>query len=142
MESKSAIDAFQALAQETRLAALRLLVQAGPSGVAAGVIAERLAVQPSTLSTHLAILERAGLVASRRQQRHIFYSAQFEGLRQLIAFLMEDCCQGRPEICGGLGAAEASAVAEASACGPAACAPAPKVARRLVPVRVTNSKRK
>ena len=136
MESNLAIDAFQALAQETRLAALRLLVQAGPNGVAAGIIAERLAVQPSTLSTHLAILERAGLVASRRQQRHIFYSAQFEGLRQLIAFLMEDCCQGRPEICGGLGALEAAA------CGPAACAPAPKATRSLVPARAANPKRK
>ncbi|MCW5772909.1 MAG: winged helix-turn-helix transcriptional regulator [Rhodospirillaceae bacterium] len=115
MESKLALDAFQALAQETRLAALRLLVQAGPNGISAGAIAEQLGVQPSTLSTHLAILERAGLVAARREARHIYYAAQYEGLRRLIAFLMEDCCQGRPEICGGLGSAAASTCAPAAA---------------------------
>jgi len=136
METKHAIEAFQALAQETRLSALRLLVQAGPNGLAAGVIAERLAVQPSTLSTHLAILERAGLVGSRRQQRHIFYAAQFEGLRGLLAFLMDDCCQGRPEICGGL---EKTASA---ACGPTASAPAPPAARELVAAKSPALKRK
>lgn len=117
METTRALEAFQALSQDTRLAALRLLVQAGPNGLAAGVIAERLAVQPSTLSTHLAILERAGLVAARRVARNIFYAAQYEALRQLIAFLMEDCCQSRPEICGGL------VPAAARACGRAAAAP-------------------
>lgn len=136
METKHAIEAFQALAQETRLSALRLLVQAGPNGLAAGAIAERLAVQPSTLSTHLAILERAGLVASRRQQRHIFYAAQFEGLRGLLAFLMEDCCQGRPEICGGLD------IQSSTACGPTACAPAPTAARSLVAAKPSTAKRK
>jgi ArsR family transcriptional regulator, arsenate/arsenite/antimonite-responsive transcriptional repressor len=135
MESKLATDAFQALAQETRLAALRLLVQAGPNGVAAGVIAERLAVQPSTLSTHLAILERAGLVASRRQQRHIFYSAQYEGLRQLIAFMMEDCCQGRPEICGGLAPTESAACAMP-------CTPKPKAAKSIAAAHSPSARRK
>jgi len=135
MEQKLAIDAFRALAQETRLAALRLLVQAGPNGVAAGVIAERLAVQPSTLSTHLAILERAGLVASRRQQRHIFYSAQYEGLRQLIAFLMEDCCQGRPEICGGLAPTESAECAMP-------CAPKPKAAKSIAAAHSPSARRK
>ncbi len=134
MESKHAIEAFQALAQETRLAALRLLVQAGPNGVPAGVIAERLAVQPSTLSTHLAILERAGLVGSRRQQRHIFYAAQFEGLRALLSFLMEDCCQGRPEICGGL------ETKNLAACGPPASAPT--AARNLATAKSSSLKRK
>ena len=136
MESKLAIEAFQALAQETRLSALRLLVQAGPNGLAAGEIAERLAVQPSTLSTHLAILERAGLVASRRQQRHIFYAAQYEGLRALIAFLMEDCCQGRPEICGGLD------IPSSTACAPSACAPSPAAMRVRAAAKSLVTKRK
>jgi DNA-binding transcriptional ArsR family regulator len=137
METNRARDAFQALAQETRLAALRLLVPAGPNGLAAGVIAARLAVQPSTLSTHLGILERAGLVASRRAARHIFYAAQYEGLRQLIAFLMEDCCQSRPEICGGL------VPTEAAAGMPRACRPKAKAAARsLVPARSANPQRK
>jgi DNA-binding transcriptional ArsR family regulator len=131
METMHALESFQALAQETRLAALRLLVQAGPNGLAAGVIAERLGVQPSTLSTHLGILERAGLVSSRREARHIFYAAQYEGLRRLISFLMEDCCQGRPEICGGL------VSRETSACAPAACTPSPKAARPTVGASTT-----
>lgn len=135
MKTTHALEAFQALSQETRLAALRLLVQAGPNGLAAGAIAARLGVQPSTLSTHLAILERAGLVASRRDSRHIFYAAQYEGLRRLLAFLMEDCCQGRPEICGGLVASKTAA------CAPDACAPSPKAARRSL-VAATTLKRK
>lgn len=141
MEQNTAIEGFQALAQETRLSALRLLVQAGPNGVAAGAIAERLAVQPSTLSTHLAILERAGLAVSRRAARNIFYAAQYEGLRQLIAFLMEDCCQGRPEICGGLVATDSTACAP-DACVPKPKAPVSKAARSLVPARTTSSKHK
>lgn len=136
METSRALEAFQALSQETRLAALRLLVQAGPNGLPAGFIADRLAVQPSTLSTHLAILERAGLVASRRQQRHIFYSAQYAGLRQLIAFMMQDCCQGRAEICGGL------VPTETAACGPSACAPKTTAARASVAAHSTSAKRK
>lgn len=139
MEKKQALEAFQALSQDTRLAALRLLVQAGPNGLAAGAIAERLAVQPSTLSTHLGILERAGLVASRRESRSIIYAAQFEGLRQLIAFMMEDCCQGRAEICGGF------IPKERAACGPS-CAPAPKSGKspavRNLASLSTSSKRK
>ena len=135
METKHAIEAFQALSQDTRLAALRLLVQAGPNGLAAGAIAEQLAVQPSTLSTHLGILERAGLVASRRLSRSIIYAAQFEGLRQLIAFMMEDCCQGRPEICGGLAPTESAACAMP-------CTPKPKAAKSLAAVPATSAKRK
>jgi DNA-binding transcriptional ArsR family regulator len=135
METSQALEAFQALAQETRLGALHLLVQAGPNGLPAGLIADRLAVQPSTLSTHLAILERAGLVASRREARHIFYSAQFAGLRQLIAFMMEDCCQGRPEICGGLAPTESAACAMP-------CTPRPKAAKSLAAIPATPSKRK
>ena len=135
METKYAIEAFQALAQETRLTALRLLVQAGPGGLAAGVIADRLAVQPSTLSTHLGILERAGLIGSRREARNIFYAAQYEGLRRLIAFLMEDCCQGRAEICGGLTSTESTA------CAPKTKAPVTRAARSPAGAGSTSLKR-
>lgn len=105
MEAKAAIDAFAALAQETRLAVFRLLVQQGPNGLPAGEIAQRLGVAASTLSFHLGQLERAGLLRSSRVQRQIFYAADFEGFRRLITFLTEDCCQGRPEICADLAAA-------------------------------------
>jgi DNA-binding transcriptional ArsR family regulator len=134
METTRALDAFNALSQDTRLAALRLLVKAGPGGLAAGAIAEQLAVQPSTLSTHLAILERAGLVASRRDSRHIFYAAHYEGLRRLVEFLMEDCCQGRPEICGG--------IASEPSCSTAGCAPTSKTTRRSAMSATIKRKRK
>jgi ArsR family transcriptional regulator len=100
MEQDAAIAAFGALAQDTRLSVFRLLVQAGPDGLTAGEIAERLGVPASTMSHHLGLLERAGLALSRRVHRSIFYAANYEGTRRLLAFLMEDCCQGRPEICG------------------------------------------
>jgi ArsR family transcriptional regulator, arsenate/arsenite/antimonite-responsive transcriptional repressor len=100
MEAKDAVAAFGALAQETRLEVFRLLVQAGPIGMMAGEIAEALKVPGSTMSHHLATIERAGLATSRRESRSIFYAADYEGTRKLLAFLMEDCCQGRPEICG------------------------------------------
>ncbi|MBK8908881.1 MAG: helix-turn-helix transcriptional regulator [Rhodospirillales bacterium] len=100
MEEKRAIEAFAALAQEHRLAVFRLLVRHGPSGAAAGQIADWVGVPPSTLSHHLAHLERAGLLRSWRIQRNIFYAVDVEGTRRLIEFLTEDCCQGQPEICG------------------------------------------
>ncbi len=99
MESNTAIEALGALAQETRLAVFRLLVKAGAAGMTAGAIARTLEVAPSTLSSHLGILERAGLLQSWRVQRQIFYAADYGGVRDLLAFLTEDCCQGRPEIC-------------------------------------------
>ncbi|KPF81872.1 ArsR family transcriptional regulator [alpha proteobacterium AAP38] len=102
MESKHATEAFAALAQETRLAIFRLLVQRGPDGLHASEIALQVGVPASTLSHHLSILERAGLLRSWRVQRQIFYATDYEGTRRLVAFLMEDCCQGRPEICGGI----------------------------------------
>lgn len=105
MEHDDAVLAFTALGHGTRLGILRLLVQQGPSGLAAGAIAEALGVVASTLSFHLKELERARLLTSWRRQRQIFYAADFEGLRRLLTFLTEDCCQGRPEICGGLVAA-------------------------------------
>ena len=87
MEINRAVDALAALAQETRLAAFRLLVQAGANGLAAGEIAERLAVPSSTLSFHLKELDRAGLVRSWRVQRQIRYAADYEGMRRLLTFL-------------------------------------------------------
>jgi ArsR family transcriptional regulator len=102
METTKAVQALAALAQETRLQAFRLLVQRGPDGMAAGAIAESLGVVRATLSFHLAQLERAELLNSRRQSRQIFYAANFDGIRRLLGFLTEDCCEGRPEICGGL----------------------------------------
>ncbi len=102
MEHDDAVLAFTALGHGTRLGILRLLVRQGPSGLAAGAIAEKLDVIASTLSFHLKELERAGLLTSWRRQRQIFYAADYEGLRRLLTFLTEDCCDGRPEICGGL----------------------------------------
>jgi ArsR family transcriptional regulator, arsenate/arsenite/antimonite-responsive transcriptional repressor len=102
MEEKLALAALAALAHETRLAVFRLLVTIGPSGLPAGEIAERLGVVASTLSFHLKELDRAGLLRSWRRQRQIFYAADYEGTRGLLAFLTRDCCQGHPEICGDL----------------------------------------
>ncbi|MCS6879623.1 MAG: metalloregulator ArsR/SmtB family transcription factor [Geminicoccaceae bacterium] len=100
MEPRQAVRALAALAQETRLAVFRLLVEAGPNGLNAGSIAARLRVPPSTLSFHLKELDRAGLVRSWRRARLVFYAAEFETLRRLLMFLTEDCCSGRSEICG------------------------------------------
>ena len=102
MDDEGAIVALSALAQGHRLAVFRLLVKRGPSGLAAGEIGRRVGLSPSSLSFHLAHLERAGLVRSWRVQRNIFYSVEIEGVRRLLAFLTADCCDGRPEICGGL----------------------------------------
>jgi DNA-binding transcriptional ArsR family regulator len=99
MDSKQAIDALGALAQETRLAVFRLLMAAGSEGLPAGMIAERLGVPASTLSFHLAYLTRAGLVVSRRESRSIIYAANFTGMRGLLDFLTQDCCDGHPELC-------------------------------------------
>lgn len=97
-----AVDALGALAHETRLSVFRLLVKAGPEGMIAGAIAEHLRVPPSTMSHHLATLERAGLVQSERESRLIHYRADFAGMRRLLAFLLQDCCQGAPEMCADL----------------------------------------
>jgi DNA-binding transcriptional ArsR family regulator len=98
MKSKNAIDALAALAQETRLAIFRLLVRQGPDGLPAGAIGERLEIPAPTLSFHLAQLNRAGLVASRRAGRSILYAADYRGMNALLTYLTEDCCQGRPEL--------------------------------------------
>lgn len=97
-----AVDALGALAHETRLSVFRALVRAGPDGMIAGAIASHCGVPPSTMSHHLAALERAGLVQSERESRLIRYRADFAGMRRLLAFLMQDCCQGMPEMCSDL----------------------------------------
>lgn|SRR5699024_6063173 len=102
MEEKLALSALAALAQETRLAVFRLLVPAGPNGLAAGEVAQRLGVPASTLSFHLKELDRAGLLRSWRVQRQIRYAADYESMRRLLSFLTADCCGGHPQICGGL----------------------------------------
>ena len=94
-----AVDALGALAHETRLSVFRMLVIAGADGLIAGLIAERAKVPPSTMSHHLATLERAGLVRSERESRLIHYRADYDGMRRLLTFLMQDCCQGAPEMC-------------------------------------------
>ncbi|WP_324072787.1 MAG: metalloregulator ArsR/SmtB family transcription factor [Erythrobacter sp.] len=97
-----AVDALGALAHETRLRVFRLLVRAGHDGMIAGAIAEHCGVPPSTMSHHLATLERAGLVQSERESRLIHYRTDFAGMRSLLTFLMQDCCQGMPEMCSDL----------------------------------------
>jgi ArsR family transcriptional regulator len=94
METKSAVLALSALAQDTRLAVYRLLVQAGPQGMAAGSIGEALDLAPATLSFHLAGLTRAGLAQSRNEGRFVIYSADFQAMNALVAFLTENCCGG------------------------------------------------
>lgn len=99
METKTAVEALAALAalaQETRLAAYRLLVQAGPDGLAAGRIADALAVSPATLSFHLKTLAQAGLIASRNDSRHVIYRADYARMNALMAHLTEHCCGGAP----------------------------------------------
>ena len=95
-----AIAALQSLAQETRLAVFRLLVRQGPRGMAAGDIARALDVPAATMSFHLAHMARGGLINAAREGRSIVYSVNQDGMQRLLAFLMEDCCQGRPEMCG------------------------------------------
>lgn len=102
MELKTAAVYLSALTHEGRLAVFRLLVQAGVMGVAAGEIARRLDVPPSSLSANLNILAHAGLIRSRRQGRSIIYTAQYDHMRDLLGFLVEDCCGGSPEICSPL----------------------------------------
>ena len=95
METTQAIEALGALAHESRLAIFRLLVQAGPGGLAAGVIGEKLELPPATLSFHLAHLARSGLASSRQDGRFVIYSADFENMNALVEFLTDNCCGGK-----------------------------------------------
>ena len=105
MEESQATQALAALSQPTRLAIFRLLIREDPEDLPADEIAEKIGVQPATLSFHLAQLERAGLLVSKRRSRQILYAADFAAMRGLVGFLLDDCCHGRPEICEGLTAA-------------------------------------
>lgn len=102
MESEDAILALAALAQSTRLDVFRLLVRREPKGLAAGDIAKALAVPHNTMSSHLSILTRAGLVSSERHSRSIVYRADLTTLERLALFLLQDCCGGKPELCASL----------------------------------------
>jgi DNA-binding transcriptional ArsR family regulator len=99
MDKSDAIEALHALAQDTRLDVFRLLVKQGAEGMAAGDIAEALGVRQNTMSANLSVLAKAGMVRSEREGRVIRYFANFDGMRSLLAFLMEDCCGGNPELC-------------------------------------------
>jgi DNA-binding transcriptional ArsR family regulator len=114
MNTKQVVGALASLAQETRLAIFRLLVERGPAGLAAGAIAERLDVPDSSLSFHLAHLTRAGLLVQRREGRSLVYSTDFGGMNSLVAYLTENCCRGRPEDCGLPACDPAPAVAPAT----------------------------
>jgi ArsR family transcriptional regulator len=102
MESENAILALAALAQPTRLEVFRLLVKREPQGLAAGDIARAIAVPQNTMSSHLSILSRAGLVSAQRFSRSIVYRADLTRFHAVMLFMLEDCCGGRPEICGPL----------------------------------------
>lgn len=99
MDTKTALDAFAALSQPTRLDVFRLLIKAGDAGMSAGDIGDTLGVRQNTMSANLGILARSGLIGSKREGRSIRYFADMDGMRGLLAFLMEDCCGGRPELC-------------------------------------------
>lgn len=102
LNDKKAVSLLTALAQEHRLKIFRLLVWCGPSGMPAGEIGSEVGISPTSTSFHLKELERAGLLQSTRDGRFIRYAVNIEAMRQLLGFLTEDCCQGNPEICGGI----------------------------------------
>ena len=99
METEPAILALAALAQSTRLEAVRLLVRHEPGGLPAGEIANHLAIPANTLSSHLGVLTRAGLIRSARRSRSIIYRVDLDRLRDLVLFLLKDCCGGRADLC-------------------------------------------
>lgn len=113
MEKTDAVAALAALAQDNRLDVFRLLVQAGPEGMAAGDVAERLVIPPNTLTFHFDKLRTAGLVSVRREGRLMIYAARYETMNALLAYLTDNCCGG-----------------DASACAPTSCQPKPVRAKR------------
>jgi ArsR family transcriptional regulator len=118
MEQTDAVAALAALAQENRLDVFRLLVQAGPRGLAAGAVAEKLSIAPNTLSFHLDRLRTAGLIGVKREGRSLIYAARYERMNALLTYLTENCCGG------------------ASECAPTACPPkssARKISKGKVP---------
>jgi ArsR family transcriptional regulator, arsenate/arsenite/antimonite-responsive transcriptional repressor len=123
METKAVVRALGALAQESRLAVYRLLVEAGPRGRAVGEIAQRLEIANATLSFHLKELANAGLIAARQEGRFIYYSANYAGMNELLGFLTENCCGG-----------------DAAACAPYAAAS--KTPTKLQPAKLPSSRRR
>lgn len=99
MDVNIALEAFAALSQETRLWAFRILVQAGPAGLSAGDVAEALGSRQNTMSSHLKQLNTCGLIDSRRHGRQVIYSANYDTVKSLVFFLMEDCCAGNAGVC-------------------------------------------
>jgi DNA-binding transcriptional ArsR family regulator len=122
MDEEQAILAFAALAQPTRLQVFRLLIEHEPDGLAAGEIARQMAVPHNTMSSHLAVLTRAGLIEAERQSRSIIYWARLEAVRSLAGFLVKDCCGGKPELCAPL-------IADLSPCGTTGKAARKEIAR-------------
>jgi DNA-binding transcriptional ArsR family regulator len=100
MDEKQIVAALAALAQEHRLRIFRLLVAHGPSGMPAGEIADKIGIGATNMSFHLKELDRAGLLRATRQGRFIRYAIHVDGMRELLTYLTEQCCQGRPELCG------------------------------------------
>jgi len=98
-DTQKTIEQLSALAQETRFAVFQTLMRAGKSGLSAGAIAKALDVAPNTLSSHLAILNRADLTTVTREGRSLIYKARIDGVKHLLSSLVEDCCDGHPEIC-------------------------------------------
>jgi len=111
MNDDTAVAALGALAQATRLKIFRLLVEAGPDGMAAGAISAALAVPAPTLSFHLMHMKHAGLIASRRDSRSLIYAADFAAMTNLLGYLTDNCCGGNPAACG-VSCAPATAIAE------------------------------
>lgn len=99
MDSTGALDVFSALAQPTRLDAFRLIVKHEPDGLPAGEVSRLLDIPQNTMSTHLGILTRAGLVTAERHSRSIVYRASIDRVREIASFLVSECCGGRPELC-------------------------------------------
>jgi ArsR family transcriptional regulator, arsenate/arsenite/antimonite-responsive transcriptional repressor len=104
METNAAVRSLSALAQDSRLAVFRLLVKAGPDGLAAGEIARKLDTAPNTMSAQLLVLANAGLIRAQREGRSIIYSVDFDQMSELLLFLTKDCCGGHPEVCAPLAA--------------------------------------
>ena len=125
MKKSVVIGALSALAQETRLEIFRLLVEKGPAGLPAGEIGTRLGQPSPTMSFHLNQLRFAGMVTSRRESRSIIYSANFKAMNDLLAYLTENCCGGRPELC-----APEAAPACGTECAPGQTTVASKKSRR------------
>jgi ArsR family transcriptional regulator len=121
MSAPHALAALAALGQPTRLEIFRMLIRREPDGLAAGAIADAIGCAHNTLSSHLGILARAGLIRATRDGRSIIYRADVEGMRALVGFLVTDCCDGHPELCG------FTAAPFEKGCG---CAPASKRAKR------------